>query len=382
MSEKILTMGVVGSALKKNENRAPLDPAHLPLIDEKLRQHIYMETGYGERFGVDDDTLASQVAGLMSREELFAHCDIMLLPKPVEADFPYFREGQTLWGWPHCVQGQAITQVGIDKKMTFIAWEAMNIWRDDKWQMHIFQKNNELAGYCSVLHALQLKGITGSYGPSKRIAVISFGATARGAVFSLLGQGFQDITVFAQRPTHGLTNQIPGIDYRSFGYLPDNQTTVFAETPEGDLPIAEVLAGFDIIVNCIFQNTERPLLYIEGDEIDLLKPDTLIIDVSCDTGMGFDFARPTSFTDPTFMVGNGITYYAVDHSPSYLWRAATYEISRALLTFIEPVMRGQANQETEQTLKRAIEIENGVIQNPAILRFQNRSETYPHLILE
>ena len=72
MSEKLLTMGVVGTALKKNEQRAPLDPEHLPLIDEKLRQHIYMETGYGERFGVDDDTLAGQVAGLMSREDLFA----------------------------------------------------------------------------------------------------------------------------------------------------------------------------------------------------------------------------------------------------------------------------------------------------------------------
>ena len=137
MSEQILTMGVVGSSLKKNEERVPLDLEHLPLIDEKLRQHIYLETGYGERFGVDDDTLASQVAGLMSREELFAHCDIILLPKPVAADFPFFREGQILWGWPHCVQGQAITQVGIDKKMTFIAWEAMNIWKDDKWQMEV-----------------------------------------------------------------------------------------------------------------------------------------------------------------------------------------------------------------------------------------------------
>ena len=381
MSEKLLTMGVVGTALKKNEQRAPLDPEHLPVIDEKLRQHIYMETGYGERFGVDDDTLAGQVAGLMSREELFAHCDIILLPKPVEADFPYFRQGQILWGWPHCVQGSAITQVGIDKKMTMIAWEAMNIWKDGKWQMHIFQKNNELAGYCSVLHALQLKGMTGSYGPAKRVAVISFGATARGAVFSLRGQGYQDITVFAQRPTHGLTNQIPGVDYQHFSYLVDDPTTVFVETPEGDVPIAEVLAGFDIIVNCIFQDTERPLLYIEGDEIDLLKPDTLIVDVSCDTGMGFDFARPTSFDDPIFTVGKGITYYAVDHSPSYLWRAATYEISQALLSFIEPVMRGKTSWEAEPTLQRAIEIENGVIRNPAILSFQNRAEKYPHPVL-
>ena len=382
MNEKLLTLGVVGTALKEDEKRAPLDPAHLPLIDEKLRQHIYMETGYGERFGVDDDTLASQVAGLMSREELFANCDIILLPKPVEADFPYFREGQILWGWPHCVQGEAITQVGIDKKMTLIAWEAMNLWRNDKWQLHIFQKNNELAGYCSVLHALQLKGMTGCYGPAKRIAVISFGATARGAVFSLLGQGYQDIVVFTQRPYYGLSNQIPGVEYQNFGRPNDDSHKAVVETPDGDVPMSEVLAEFDIIVNCIFQDTERPLLYIEGDEINLLSSDTLIVDVSCDAGMGFDFARPTSFADPIFTVGNGITYYAVDHSPSYLWRAATYEISQALLSFIEPVMQGKAGWQTDPTIYRAIEIENGVIQNPAILSFQNRAEAYPHPVLD
>ena len=382
MEKKILTMGVVGTALKKNERRAPLDPEHLPLIDEKLREYIYLETGYGERFGVDDATLADQVAGLMSREELFAHCDIMLLPKPVDADFSYFREGQILWGWPHCVQGSAITQMGIDKKMTLIAWEAMNIWEGEKWQRHIFQKNNELAGYSSVLHALQLKGITGAYGADKRIAVISFGATARGAVLSLLGQGYKDIVVFTRRSSSTVINKIPGVEYQSFGCLDDTSSNTVAETPDGHIAMAEALAAFDIIVNCIFQDTERPLTYIKGSEIDLLKPDTLIIDVSCDTGMGFDFARPTSFTDPTFMVGKGITYYAVDHSPSYLWRAATHEISKALLPFIEPVMRGEANREENEVLRRAIEIEDGVIKNPAILSFQNRAEAYPHPILE
>ena len=306
----------------------------------------------------------------------------MLLPKPVDADFPYFREGQILWGWPHCVQGPAITQMGIDKKMTLIAWEAMNIWEGEKWQSHIFQKNNELAGYSSVLHALQLKGITGAYGADKRIAVISFGATARGAVFSLLGQGYKDIVVFTRRSSSAVTNKIPGVAYHSFGCLDDTSSNTVAETSDGHIAMAEALAEFDIIVNCIFQDTERPLTYIKGSEIDLLKPDSLIIDVSCDSGMGFDFARPTSFTDPTFMVGKGITYYAVDHSPSYLWRAATHEISKALLPFIEPVMRGEANREENEVLRRAIEIEDGVIKNPAILSFQNRAEAYPHPILE
>ena len=46
--------------------------------------------------------------------------------------------------------------------------------------------------------------------------------------------------------------------------------------------------------------------------------------------MGFEWSRPTSFEDPVFTVGDGLTYYAVDHSPSLLWDSATWEISDAL----------------------------------------------------
>ena len=65
------------------------------------------------------------------------------------------------------------------------------------------------------------------------------------------------------------------------------------------------------------------------------RPGSLIVDVSCDRGMGFTWARPTTFEEPTFVVGDNITYYAVDHTPSYLWNSATWENSEALLPFVE-----------------------------------------------
>ena len=62
---------------------------------------------------------------------------------------------RSLWGWPHCVQDTQLTQLAIDRRLTLIAFEAMNHWtRDGRFRLHVFHKNNELAGYCSVLHAL------------------------------------------------------------------------------------------------------------------------------------------------------------------------------------------------------------------------------------
>ena len=105
-----------------------------------------------------------------------------------------------LWGWPHCVQDAELTQLAIDRQLTLIAFEAMNHWnRDGSFSLHVFHKNNELAGYCSVLHAMQLAGITGDYGPRRRAVVIGFGATARGAVTALNALGVRDVDILTHR---------------------------------------------------------------------------------------------------------------------------------------------------------------------------------------
>lgn len=102
------------------------------------------------------------------------------------------------------------------------------------------------------------------------------------------------------------------------------------------------------------------------------------MDVSCDEGMGFSWARPTSFEDPAFVVGDNITYYAVDHTPSYLWNSATWENSLALLPHLRTVLSGPQAWGAAPTIDRAVEIQDGQVRNPAILAFQGRDATYPH----
>jgi alanine dehydrogenase len=142
--------------------------------------------------------------------------------------------------------------------------------------------------------------------------------------------------------------------------------------------LADFLAEHDIVVNCVLQDTDAPLMFVTTDELGLFAPGTLVIDVSCDQGMGFEWARPTSFADPMFTVGEGIHYYAVDHSPSYLWNSATWEISEALIPYLRTVMDGPDAWDRDETIRRAIEIRDGVIQNPKILSFQRRPADFPH----
>lgn len=378
-----LTLGVMGTSLKENERRLPIHPRQLDRIPEDLGRRIHLEHGYGEGFGVPEKELGSWVAGFMSREDLVAQCDIILQPKPMLSDIESLRPGQVLWGWPHCVQDAELTQVAIDRRLTLVAFEAMNHWkRDGSFDLHVFHRNNELAGYCSVLQASQIAGVTGSYGRTMRAVVIGFGATARGAVRALNALGVRQIDVLTHRAVAAVAS--PMHTARLFHFHDDDGKgrASHVDTTDSAVPLSDFLARHDIIVNCVLQDTDDPQIFMYDEDLAQVTAGTLVVDVSCDEGMGFSWARPTTFEEPTFIVGDHVLYYAVDHSPSYLWDSATWEISEALVAFLRPVMDGPDAWEANTTVRRAIEIRDGVIVNPAILSFQGRSPEYPHERLE
>jgi alanine dehydrogenase len=373
-----LSIGVLARSRKEHERRLPIHPRRIGRVDADLRPRLFLEDGYGESFGVADEALAPLVAGLRSRERLVDECDVVLLPKPTAEDLAEMREGQVVCGWMHCVQNEAITQRAIDRRLTLLAWEAMNHWSDDgSFDLHVFHKNNELAGYCSVLHAMQLSGITGAYGRRLRAAVVGFGATGRGAVTALAALGIQDISVLTRRETAAVASPIHSIRLITYARDP-NRPGQTLELDSQHESVAEFLGEHDIVVNCLLQDTDAPLTLVRHDELGLFRAGTLFVDVSADTAMGFEWSRPTTFADPMFAIDDGLHCYAVDHSPSLLWNSATWEISEALVPWLRTVMGGPRAWEEDETIRRAVEIRDGVIQDPKILSYQRRSATYPH----
>ena len=373
------SLGILARSRKPAERRLPIHPLHLERIDHALRDRIILESGYGEEFGFSDQRLATLVSSVVPRDQVIAAADVVVLPKPQPEDLAELREGQVLWGWPHCVQDREITQLAIDRRLTLIAFESMNHWAsDDGFGLHVFHKNNELAGYCSVLHALQLTGTTGDYGRRLTAVVIGFGATARGAVTALNAHGVHDVRVLTNRGVAAVGSPIHSVRIVQFDHDAVAPHLSHVITDRGRVPLAPFLAESDIVVNCTLQDPNAPLMYLQTEDLGAFRPGSLIVDVSCDEGMGFSWARPTSFADPMFEVGQHIQYYAVDHSPSYLWNSATWEISAALLPFLETVLAGPEAWDDNETVRRAIEIRDGHIVNPSILEFQDRESTYPH----
>ena len=79
------------------------------------------------------------MGGIWTSEQLIAGCDVILLPKVQAEDLAEMLVGQIIWGWPHCVQDSALTQVAIDRRLTLIALEAVNHWQvDGGFGLHVF----------------------------------------------------------------------------------------------------------------------------------------------------------------------------------------------------------------------------------------------------
>lgn len=376
-------IGIVGTSKKDDERRQPIHPNHLMRLPEEIRRKLVFEKGYGKPFNVDDDEIASHSAGVASRSELLADIGAVIIAKPVVSDLEELKEDGILWGYPHCAQQSEITQSAIDRRLTLIAFEDMFVWSPDGIQgRHTFYKNNEMAGYCAILHAMQLKGIDGHYGNQRKVLIFSFGAVSRGAIYALKAHGFRDITICIQRPDHEVREEILDVHYVRIRKGIEGEARMLVVEHDGsERPLTELISESEIIVNGTFQDPNNPLDFITFEERSCLQKGSLIVDVSCDEGMGFYFAKPTTFKNPMLSVGN-IDYYAVDHTPSYLWESATRSISAALIVHLQTVLGGRDAWKDNVTIQKAINIDRGVIQKNQILKFQNRDSEYPHGILQ
>ena len=208
---------------------------------------------------------------------------------------------------------------------------------------------------------MQLKGIDGHYGNQRKTVIFGFGAS-HCAIYALKAHGFRDITICIQRPDHEVREEVRDCDYVRIREGCEGEARMVVVDNNGTTrPLTEFISEAGIIINGTFQDSENPTGFVIQAESACLKSNGLIIDVSCDEGMGFFFAKPTTFKSPMFKYKT-IDYYAVDHTPSYLWGSATREISAALIVYLPTVLAGRDSWQKGEAIRKAITIDSGVIQ--------------------
>jgi len=357
------TIGVFWSSTKPSEKRIPIHFYHLEKLEESQFKNLWFEEGYPdlEKLGIKTNE--------KSRKELLGFCDILVIPKPSIIDIQSIKEGAILFGWMHLIQNIELTSEIIQKKATVISWENM-FYDDTSKKIHVFERNNRLAGYAGLSHFMSLIGrLPGLYGETMSVAIIGYGNTAKGAIDYLVGNGVERIDIFSRRFLLNTTINNVEIEFKL--YRQDGNDALY-----NDESISKELDRYDLIVNCSLQDPINPIVYIRECEITRKK---LIVDISADQGMGFDFAVPTSFIDP-IITSEKYTYYSVDHTPNHYYWAASFEISKSLFPYLS-YMLDNDDFSSNLVIKNAMEIQKGNVLNPNILRFQSRETNYPHKVI-
>lgn len=309
---------------KENEKRRAIIPEHIKLLDNPSQ--LYFEKEYGKVLGISDDEYKNIGCHIVSREEVLSQ-SIICDPKIGDAEYlDNLKTGQIIFGWIHATQNPDITDKLINNKLTGYAWEKMNY-----KGRHLFWRNNEIAGEAAVLHAFQCFG---KMPYETKVAVIGRGNTARGAIKILNMLGAEVIQY--ERRTESL--------------------------------LREEIDQYDVIINCILWDVMRKDHIIYKTDLQRMKPNSMIIDVSCDRNGGIETSTPTTIANPTYEV-DGVLHYVVDHTPALFYKTFSYNNSQIIYPYLEELIKDNP----DKVLQDSLIIKNGKIVDKEIILRQGRN---------
>ncbi|MBC1457855.1 N(5)-(carboxyethyl)ornithine synthase [Listeria newyorkensis] len=303
------TMGFVNSH-KENEKRIALLPEHITTITNA--DQLFFETGYGEVLGIEDGEYMALGCHVQSRADVLRQ-DIICEPKIGDSEFlSQLQKGQTIFGWVHAEQNKEIADKLTKSGVKAYAWENM-----DYMNRHCFWVNNELAGEGAIMHAYQL---IGEMPYNTKVAILGRGNVSHGAQKILQNLG-AEVHIYNR-----------------------NQEALFQE----ELP------QYDVIINAILWDLKRTDHIMYRKDLQRLKKNAIIIDVSCDRAGAIETSIPTTIANPTYMV-DGILHYVVDHTPSLLYRTASYSISAEIAKYVDDLIESRANATLEASVVVAMD---------------------------
>ena len=307
---------------KENECRRALLPQDVCKL--QYPQFVYVEEGYGDVLGYNDDDYRKAGVNVVSRAVVLKK-DVICDPKIGDAEYLKELNGQVVFGWIHAVQNRNITDILVANRLTAYAWEDMFY-----KHRHIFWRNNEIAGEAAVMHAYLCHGI---FPYNTKVAVLGRGNIARGAIKTL----------------NYLGAEVVSYDRKS--------EQLFRE----ELPL------YDVVVNAIMWDTSRKDHIIYKEDLRRMKRNAMIIDISCDRNGGVETSIPTTIASPIYSV-DGVAHYVCDHTPALFYKTTSAELSSIVTKYCDMLIMNNP----DEVLHNSLIVSCGDILDERIISFQNR----------
>ncbi len=347
--------------IKQDEYRVAL----LPVGVEELVRHghrVIVEAGAGLGSGLaDHEYLRHGCEMVSSAEEVFAQADLVIKVKePQPSEWPMVRDGQILFTYFHFAADRPLVEAMLDAGCTAVAYETL---ADDRGRLPLLTPMSEVAGRMSIQEGAKYlerpqmgRGILLGGVPGVAPANITIlGGGVVGANAAKIAAGFN--------ANVGLLD----INMDRLRYLADvmpaNVDVLFSDRHT----IREQLQRADLVIGAVLIPGARAPCLIEEEDLRGMKPGSVIIDVAIDQGGCIATSRPTSHSEPTFIV-NEVVHYCVTNMPGAVGRTSTYALCNVTLPWLlEIAGRGIEQAACElPSVARAINLYGGEVTNRAV----------------
>ncbi len=309
------------------ENRIALTPDAVGvLVSNGHRVAVEYKAGEGSHFS-DNDYAEAGALIIHDKKELFKN-DLIVKSAPVsDVELPLLTAGQTIISPIHLpVMKTHILEKMMEKKITALSFENL---KDESGHNPIVRSMSEIAGSAVMLIAGQylgsvnsgrgvlLGGISGI--PPTKVIIIGAGIVGEYAARTALAVG-ASVKVF--------DNNI----YKLKRLQNNIGVRLWTSVLEPKI-LAKQLKTCDVAVGALTSTSGRTPVVVTEEMVSMMRPGSVIVDVSIDRGGCFETSEVTSHEMPV-ITKFGVIHYGVPNIPSGFARTASQAISNVLMPLL------------------------------------------------
>jgi alanine dehydrogenase len=339
----------VPSEIKTDEYRVAITPAGVRELSARGHE-VLVQSGAGEGSAMSDADFQAQGARIVpDAPAVFGEAEMVLKVKePQASEVALLRDGQTLFTYLHLAAEPDLARGLMASGATCIAYETVV---DSEGRLPLLAPMSEVAGKIATqAGAFMLEKPLGGRGillggvpgvAAATVLVIGGGVVGMNAAFIAIGMQ-ADVFVFDRS-----IDRLRDLEVAFAG----RASTVYSST----LAIEEMLPQADLVIGAVLVQGGRAPHVVSREQLKLMKPQAVLVDVSIDQGGCFETSRPTTHSNPTFEV-DGITHYCVANMPGAVPITSTYALTNATLPYVISL----AEQGVEEALQASAELRSGL----------------------
>ncbi len=351
----------VPTEIKSDEYRVAVTPAGVRELTEHGHD-VLVQAGAGEGSAITDAVYEAQGATIVpDAAAVFSEAEMILHVKELQPqEIEMLRPGQLLFTYLHLAPDPEQTRGLCEAGVTAIAYETVE---DARGRLPLLAPMSEVAGKIATqAGAFMLEKPMGGRGillggvpgvAAANVMVIGGGVVGMNAAFIAIGM---EADVFVYDRSIDRLRELE-VDFGG------RCSTVYSTT----LAIEEMLPSADLVIGAVLVHGARAPYVIRRDQLQLMKPGAVLVDVAIDQGGCFETSRPTTHREPTFEV-DGITHYCVTNMPGAVPITSTHALTNATL----PYALALADHGVDEAIRRdpglrlGVNVAGGKVTHPAV----------------